>query len=621
MTQRLNTHRYRSPLGFLPKSRLSFLVLLVALPITFFAADFFGPAPRVWLFVVNFGMLFFIVAPWHHLVPAVRSFGMKRAAEQLGLSYRWRENIGWLPPNYRDRSCGAEDNYFNVLRGRVGGVSVLVFDSRMERTTWSTDSEGSQKSHTSTRSKYSIVQLQGQRKLPRLLLGSRGLTSHRSLPIAGTKYHLHLPDKYDRQRAARLITDRLVELLAANPGLAIEVDGPKVTVYDDKSWTNRRRTPGNLPAFLEDVLGLAELLEAGLEEVEPRTRFSLDAAQASLARSSGVYVNDRLRSIHAIKRSFGVQESCAAFGLIWTVMGLFLFMFFFETPGPKGDTWHLRAVFFCLFMLIGVGLMLPWTLRKLFGPRGGMLKEPMVTVSGLVHLPGSTLAVRFRQRHSGPDSSRAAGVQLKLVLKDDQETVWSTEQKLSGSTVNPGGSMQLDCSFAIPQSVSADSLDAPSWSIEAMTEVDGQQQYSGTFWLPGEWLGRELAIPGILLGLSWGLWIGFGATVTLGEYLLGDLPGWLFGIAALFATGGPILGGILGYKISRVVARWPVIRPCAAVFGRLNVFLQFFLSALIVGLSLLAVTLTWSEIAAPEADGGRNQVPRQSITREERGQV
>lgn len=589
MRSRARQYHYSSPFGFFPSPGFLGIALLIALPVVFFATV----PDRALLFFIYFGLIFLLFGPWPHVRAYLRIPAMQSAANKLGLLYSREEHFNWIPPDYGH--CPDRNVCQSVLRGVFRDRKIKVFDSRLERRTCYTDDKGYSRTKTVTRTEYSVIQLQTKRQLPSLLLGASTLSSHKSIPVAGTKYHLHFTSRKNRDGAVQLLTDQLVEYLRQQPGLAIQVHGQTVTVYDDRSWTNRRTTAGNLPAFLEDVLHLVELLEEGLDQNQARTRFSLEQAVGTPTPKISDYRGEWLVSHYRCARpgAGAGAGTLAALGFsllafYWTIFGIICWA---EGGFPTEGAPVILLVGF-VFTFTGLGMMLPWILHTATYRPEALANDPVLRITGSTDLPGNRLKFTYRQRNRSRVPLEDVSVQLTLAMKEEEEqnSVWSQDYEHRVAALSPLQSVEFSGEFDVPENVPDDPLSDEWWGLDVRVNVGKVNRYESIFALPSAAsLGREFAVPASLLGAAWGFWCcGILVVAFLGSALGTEAVGPTFGFVALAAFAGVFGGGWVAYKLSRIVARWWVVKPVAERFARLNPIFQLMLSIVLLFASLLA---------------------------------
>ena len=229
-----------------------------------------------------------------------RRLGLRRAAKQLGfeyvpgpwdgMDYPWRsdacDDVDWTPPS--SELIVLSPRFFNVLKGTIDGVRVQIFDVRFR----SHSPGGHRRRRTTRRLLAGVVQVCGNKPLPCMRIeqppsvitfGETEPTPNTPAEIPGTTYALmehptrdeagkiispplkvgvkpDLTPYHDHVQLVKGLSDELISFLADNPGLMIDTKGHCLTVYCTRWWSDRRKAPINLPAFVEDVLYLRRLL-------------------------------------------------------------------------------------------------------------------------------------------------------------------------------------------------------------------------------------------------------------------------------------------------------------------------------------------------------------------------
>lgn len=269
-SSRKRHYEYSSFIGRIPSSRGLFLLVLTVTALV---------TPLVGVTGLDLGwFLLFLVIPTLVVLftlkesPFIRRRrGMRVVAEQLGLEFSVSEIVNWLPPDLRHGSqVETCQQAFNLLVGVVGDTPVSIFDFSKEQKASESDIDPLDEFDTRKwRSpvtgfirKFSVVQMQTSKPLPQVLIARASMLPHKNphWVIPGTKYDV--VQVVGEESEGEFISDELIEFLANTPGLVIDSKKGTLTVYCDRYWSIQRQVPGNLPAFLEDVLHLQRLLES-----------------------------------------------------------------------------------------------------------------------------------------------------------------------------------------------------------------------------------------------------------------------------------------------------------------------------------------------------------------------
>lgn len=608
-------HRYASLAAWLPTWTTVLIAVGIAMPITFFATV----PDRVWLFVIHFFAVGFLFFGRAKIVPRLRQSGMQRCAKVLGFDYTWTDEVFWLPPDYAHTPD--ESTCFNVLRGRRDGYCLTIFDSCLKRTTWQRNSDGGRAS-TSYRCEFSVVMVKGISGLPNCLIAPVGRKHAWSVPIPTTKYRLYLSETAgDAQResrfeteAVRLISDDVLKLLRNNPGWVIEINGDRLTVFDCRRFTNRCRVPGNVPAFLEDIMALELLFEkaaAGdatrLWEQQHGPLLEASEHEASTAEFGGtpdgsgktasistadVYRGERLR---LLKVPGSESSALTAFGCLWTALCVVIFPFFFTVIDEPPTVLYVFAV---IFPTIGLLLLSPGVIGLLSRPHYDV-SVPEVRVRGGAMEPGERIRVGVRQKNGSPDSLQDVQVRIDLCqrLRNSPQAVgpdmhqpvlqfgelfasdwkhgWSESRTEDIGVVLSGDNLWVEHEFTIPHDSCRKRSEQEWWGVDVVTQSDGRELFAGTFWVePPRSTANALVLPAVIIGGFWG----FGILGVLASVIMDSVGGSpvLFGFVAIAALAGAVGGAVLGTLIASQATKLSLVKPLARLCSRTHGVFQFF---------------------------------------------
>ena len=631
---RQRRYRYSSPFGWLPGARavffigfgLSIFVWMVGGPSGY---EWLGILPPLWLI---FGGVFDAAIFFR------RSFTMRYVARRLGLQFSRKTNYRWEPPPHSDpisiqRTC-------NRIEGEFEGERVAVFDAVVGWRSLSSGGSSSKRKGSSERY-FSVVEVDAPPDTPQIIIGDWGDSRFSTVPIPGTDYYLHGSSRELRERAAAFISDELIDFLAENPKLVIQSDGDRMSVYCKRWMSTHRQTPGNLPAFLEDVLYLRSLFVRRSDHPTSgnddgaNSGFSLEEATASTTGEAGTWHRQRLWAQHRfvdpnpvrhIPMSGGTMTirgrwnfGClAVFGVLWTAG---------SAAGLSAASDSFSRTLLTIF--VGVGLLL--AVPGIIGLAVGFLKrprrtlaEPDVRISGSYPPVGNELLVEFSQknvsserlhdvslslelaRHISPGENSKTPVGQRPWLVEQWEMTWpkqwQSEESFEFVSVEPDGRLEAHCRFPVPPDLPAEVPDEEWWGLYVITAVDGKREYAGTMRLPATHLPNiSLYIPAVVFGAMFGAFFFFQGSAALLHllYLIFGTanPSGAYLGAMVLTPLAFIGGGYAGYRLAKKSPDLPVLSGVHRGMKRVHPFISVLATLaavpLLIGGYILGMIMKW----------------------------
>ena len=605
--ERQRRYRYSSPFGWLPGAHavffiglgLSIFVWMVGGPSGY---ELLGLLPPFWLI---FGAII------DSTIFFRRSFSMRSVARRLGLRFSRKTNCRWEPPPHSDPISVQET--CNRIEGEFEGERVVVFDAAVG---WRSLSSGSSRKRRGSSERYfSVVEVDAPPDTPQIIIGDWGDSRFNTVPIPGTGYYLHGSSREIRERAAEFISDELIDFLAENSKLVIQSDGNRMSVYCKRWMSTHRQTPGNLSAFLEDVLYLRSLFVRRSDHPTSgnddgaSSGFSLEEATASTTGEAGSWHRQRLWAQHRFVDPNPVRHIPVAGGTL-TIRGRWNFgcLAVFGVLWTAGSAAGLSAASDpvaspLLKIFVGVGLLMAvpgiigLVVRSVKQPRRAFA-EPDVRISGNYPLAGNELLVEISQknassgrlhdvslslefaRHISPgENSKTPVGQRPWLVEQWQMTwpkQWQSEESFEFLSVEPGGWLEAHCRFPVPPDLPAEVPDEEWWGLYVITEVDGQREYAGTMRLPVTHLPNiSLYIPAVVFGAMFGAFAFFLGAMSLMQLIFGTaVPHGAYLGAMVLTPLAFIGGGHAGYRLAKKSPDLPVLSGVHRGMKRVHPFIS-----------------------------------------------
>lgn len=630
-SERQRRYRYSSPFGYLPGAHAVFFIIL---GVIVFVAMVGGASGYEWLaLLIPFWMIFgsFI----DQAVFFRRSFGMRSIARRLGLRFSRKSNHRWEPPPHSHPVSWTK--VCNRIEGEFNGEHVVAFDAEVKW--WSRRRDGSPRRRKGSYERYfSVVDVEAPPDSPQIIIGGWLDSRFSNVPIPGTDYYLHGSSRETRERAATYLSNELIEFLAENPKLVIQSDGNRMSVYCKCWMSTHRQTPGNLPAFLEDVLYLRGLfarcsdVSTPPDDDRPVSGFSLEEATAGTTGEAGTWHRQRLWAQHRFVDPYPVRHIPVAGGTV-TILGRTNFgcLAVFGVVWTAGSAAGLSAASdpvtrTLLTIFVGVGLLM--ALPGMIGLVARFLKrqhrifaEPGVRISGHYPLAGNELLIEVSQknvsrerlndvrlslefaRHLSPgENSKTPVGQRSWLVEKWQMTwpkQWQSEQSFEFVSVEPGDRIETHCRFPVPANLSAEVPDEEWWGLQVITEVDGRREYTGTMRLPATHLPNlSLYIPAVIFGAMFGAVGFFLGAMTLLPLIFGSaIPhGALVGSIVLTPLAF-IGGGYVGYRLAKKSPDLPVLSSIHGGLKRVHPFVSVLATLVavpvLIGGSIFGMIMKW----------------------------
>ncbi len=275
---RQRNYQYTSLMGRLPRPSVVMLMSFVAIACTATVAGAIASIAAVasnqreanptvlgWLWLLIPIAVVFVGAyatfPFYF-----RSFFTRSIADRLGLRFSRIGDRKWKPPPQGWKVN--KKTIYNQVEGTFEDESVTVFDVAIE---WWKQWEHRNKSSKKTSHYFQVVELDAPPGAPSFVIGGKLTSKFDSVNIPGTEYEVHDDDEKTRQRLLALFSGQLRQFLEKNPGLIIQSSEGRISIYCSRWLSTHRQVPGNLPAFLEDVLHLTQLVSRCRTDADSET--------------------------------------------------------------------------------------------------------------------------------------------------------------------------------------------------------------------------------------------------------------------------------------------------------------------------------------------------------------
>ena len=630
--ERQRRYRYSSLLGWLPGAHATFFMVL---GLAVFAWMVGGPSGYEWLGILPplwllFGGLL------DDQVFFRRSFGMRSIAGGFGLQFSRKSSRRWEPPPFS--SPVSMQKTWNLIEGEFGGDRVAVFDAEARWRSRSSDGCSSSKRKGSYERYFSVVEVDAPPDTPRIIIGGWLDSRFNTVPIPGTDYYLHGASREIRERAAEFLSEELIDFLAENPKLVIQSDGDRMSVYCKRWMSTHRQTPGNVPAFLEDALYLRSLFVRRSDarrisdDNDDVSGFSLEEATASTSGEAGTWHRQRLWAQHRFVDPHPVRHvpvaggtltirgrtnfGClAAFGVLWTAG---------SAAGLSSASDPVTRTLLTVFVGVGLFLAIPGIIglvvRFLRKPHRAFA-EPDVRISGNYPLTGNELLVEVSQknasrqrmhdvrlslefaRHVSPGENSKTPVGQRPWLVEQWQMTWpkrwQSEESFEFMSVEPGDRIETHSRFPVPADLSAELPDEEWWGLHVITEIDGQQEYTGTMRLPATHLPNiSLYIPAIVFGAMFGAAAFFTGMMALLSLIFGTaIPAGVMVGNIVLTPLALIGGGYAGYRLAKKSPDLPVLSAVHRGMKRVHPFISVLATLaavpLLIGGCILGMIIKW----------------------------
>lgn len=649
--ERQRMYQYSSPFGWLPGAHAAFFLVLGLVVFAWMVGgpcgyEWLGILPPLWLL---FGGLL------DAQVFLCRSPAMRSIARELGLQFSRKSSRRWAPPPFS--SPVSVQKTWNLIEGEFGGDRVAVFDAEVRWRSRRSDGSSRRRRGSSERF-FSVVELSASPDTPRIIIGGWLDSRFNTVPIPGTDYYLHGASREIRERAAAYLSDELIEFLADNPKLVIQSDGDRMSIHCKRWMSTHRQTPGNLPAFLEDVLYLRSLfvrrsdVQRSSDDNHDVSGFSLEEATASTSGEAGTWHRQRLWAQHRFHDPNPVRHvpvaggtvtirgrtnfGClAVFGVLWTAgsaAGLS------AASDPVGRT--LLTIFVGVGLLMAVPGVIGLIVRSLKQPRRSLV-EPDVRISGSYPPAGNELLVEFSQknasserlhdvslslefaRHVSPgENSKTPVGQRPWLVEQWQMTwpkQWQSEESFEFLSVGLGDRLETHCRFPVPADLPAEVPDEEWWGLHVVTEVDGQREYTGTMRLPATNLPNiSLYIPAVVFGAMFGAFFFFQGATALLYLIFGTAIPSGAGVGAIVLTPLAFIGGgYAGYRLAKKSPDLPVLPGVHRGMKRVHPFISVL--ATLSAVTLLIGGCILGMIMKSEAERLAREVRQSQVTADDGG--